>query len=177
MRRELFIHLSFWFCFFVFISLFKNFLSLSYWPFWVGGALGVILPDIDHLIYVFFMNPQDLTSQRVGFLLKKREIGRTISLLYETRNERKGLIFHTCLFQIIFLILTFLIVSSSTSIFGTGLVLSFSLHLWVDQLIDLVDLKNLNNWGNILPFELNFKRSEVYLGSVFLLLCVMGFLM
>lgn len=177
MRRELFIHFSFWLYFFVFISLVKHFLSLSYWPFWVGGILGVILPDIDYLIYVFFMNPQDLTSQRVNFLLRKKEIGRTISLLYETREERKGLIFHTSLFQIIFLVLTFLIISSSTSIFGIGLVLSFSLHLMVDQLIDLVDTKNLNNWGNILPFELDLRRSEIYLGATFLLLCVMGFVM
>jgi hypothetical protein len=177
MKREIFIHLSFWFCFFVFVSLAKNFLSISYWPFWVGGLLGVILPDIDHLIYVFFMNPQDLTSQRVSFLLRKKEIKRVVSLLYETREERNGLVLHTFLFQIIFLVLTFLIVTSSDSIFGRGLVLSFSLHLMIDQLIDLVDLKDLRNWGRVLPFELDLLKSKIYLGASFLLICVMGFLM
>jgi hypothetical protein len=155
----------------------KGFLTTAYWPFWVGGVLGLILPDIDHLVYVFFMNPQDLTSQRVNFLLRKKEFGRTISLLYETRGERKNLVFHTFLFQAIFLVLTFLIISSSSSIFGIGLVLSFALHLWVDQLIDLVDLKNLGNWGNILPFELDYQKSKIYFGAMFLLVFVMGLLM
>lgn len=177
MRREIFIHIAFWFSFFVLVSLVNGFVSVSYWPFWVGGALGLILPDIDHLVYVFFMNPQDLTSQRVNFLLRKSEIGRTISLLYETRGERKNLVFHTFLFQAIFLVLTFLIISSSSSIFGIGLVLSFAIHLSVDQLIDLVDLKHLGNWGNILPFELDFPKSKIYFGTMLLLVLAMGLLM
>jgi hypothetical protein len=177
MRREIFIHIAFWFSFFVLVSLFKGFLTPSYWPFWVGGVLGLILPDIDHLVYVFFMNPQDLTSQRVNFLLRKKEFRRTISLLYETREERKNLVFHTFLFQAIFLVLTFLIISSSSSIFGIGLVLSFALHLSVDQLIDLVDMKNLANWGNVLPFELDFSKSKIYFIIALLLVFVMGLLM
>jgi hypothetical protein len=113
MRRELFIHLSFWFFFFVVISITKHYLNISYWPFWLGGFIGVLMPDLDHLIYVFFLGPQELTSQRVGFLWEKKEYKRLIDLLYETRSERKGLIFHTIFFQIIFLVLTFWIMTSS----------------------------------------------------------------
>ena len=102
MRRELFIHFSFWLSFFVLITLVKQLFNLSYWPFWVGGVVGLFLPDIDHLVYVFFLQPQELTSQRVNFLLDKREVKRTLELLYETRSERTGLIFHTILFQLIF---------------------------------------------------------------------------
>jgi len=177
MRRDFFIHFAFWFFFFVLISIAKNTLSVAYWPFWVGGLFGLFLPDIDHLVYVFFLGPQELTSQRINFLLKKKEIGRTLSLLYETRDERRGLIFHTNIFQLIFLILTFLIVTSSTSVFATGLVLSFVLHLSIDQLMDLVDLKNLSNWGKILPFELDLRKSQIYWLVILLLICIMGFLM
>ncbi|MGA3291550.1 MAG: hypothetical protein ABSC49_00165 [Candidatus Microgenomates bacterium] len=177
MRRDLFIHFSFWIFFFVALSLVRGFLVLDYWPFWLGGLVGVILPDIDHLIYVFFMSPQDLTSQRVNFLLGKKEVGRAIELLYETRSERKGLIFHTIFFQVIFLALTFWLMSSSVSIFGKGLVLSFSLHLLVDQLIDLTELKNLDNWKGIFPVNFNFRQSETYFGVVIFLICIMGFLM
>lgn len=176
MRRELFVHFAFWFSFFVLVSIFKNFLSISYWPFWLGGLIGVFMPDLDHLIYVFFLAPQELTSQRVGFLWGRREVRRLVELLYETRSERRGLIFHTIFFQVIFLLLTFWIISSSNSLFGKGLVLSFALHLSVDQLVDLVEVKSLGNWMKFLPINLDFRRSEIYWSAGVLLLFVMGFL-
>lgn len=177
MKRELFIHLAFWFSFFVLISLFKHFLSLNYWPFWLGGAIGVLMPDLDHLIYVFFLGPQELTSQRVGFLWDRREYKRLIELLYETRSERKGLIFHTLFFQVIFLVLTFWIMSSSASLFGKGLVLSFAIHLSIDQLVDLIEMKNLSNWLKFLPISLDLRKSEIYWSAGMLLILIMGFLM
>lgn len=136
MKRELALHFGVFVLFAILVILFKRWFDISYWPFLVGGILGTLLPDIDHLIYVYFLSPQDLTSQRVSYLLNKRDIGRSLSLLYETRSERKGLIFHSTVFQIIFWILTFLVVTSSGSIFGRGIVLAFSLHLILDQWID-----------------------------------------
>jgi hypothetical protein len=177
MRRELFIHFSFWFSFFVLISLVRHFLSLSYWPFWLGGAIGTFLPDIDHLIYVLFLSPQELTSQRIGFLWNRKEYKRMIELLYETRSERRGLVFHTIFFQIIFLVLTFWIMSSSASLFGKGLVLSFALHLSVDQLVDLTEMKVLSNWTKNLPINLDLKKSKIYWLAGVLLVCAMGLLM
>jgi hypothetical protein len=177
MRRELFIHLSFWFSFFVLLSLVKHFLSLSYWPFWVGGAIGVFLPDLDHLIYVYFIKPTDLSSQRVNYLINKKQLRRSIELLYETRSERNGLIFHTIFFQIIFLVLTFWIMSSSSSLFGRGLVLSFALHISIDQLVDLVDMKNLGNWLKFLPVTLDLAKSKIIWVAGILLVSIMGFLM
>jgi len=136
MKKDLALHFGVFVLFAILVILFKRWFDLSYWPFLVGGLLGTILPDVDHLIYVYFLSPQDLTSQRVSYLLEKKDVLRSISLLYETRTERKGLIFHSTVFQLIFWILTFLVVSSSGSIFGRGLVLAFSLHLIVDQAID-----------------------------------------
>ncbi len=156
MRRELFIHFSFWFSFFVFITLINKFFSFSYWPLWLGGIIGVILPDIDHLIYIFFIKPQELTSQRVNFLIDKHEVKRMLILLYETIGERKGLIFHSFFFQIIFIILTFWVVTSSGSLFGKGLVLSFSLHLLIDQMNGLTEMENFDkiSWLVILILTL-----------------------
>jgi len=177
MRRELFIHLAYSFSFFVFISLFRHFLTINYWPFWLGGLVGVFLPDIDHLIYVFFLSPQELTSQRINFLLGKGEVKRMVELFYETRTERRGLIFHTFFFQIIFLILTFWLISSSASLFGRGLVLSFALHLSVDQITDLLDMKSLDNWAKFLPIKFDYRTAGIYSVAGILLVCFMGFLM
>ena len=135
------------------------------------------MPDLDHLIYVFAIGPQELTSQRVSFLWGRREYKRLIELLYETRSERRELIFHTLFFQAVFLILTFWLMTSSASLFGKGLVLSFALHLSVDQLVDIIDMKNLTNWTKFLPISLDLRKSEVYWSAGVLLIFIMGFLM
>lgn len=177
MKREIFTHFAILVSFFVLISLFRGYLQLSYWPFWVGGLLGTMLPDLDHLIYALFLDPQELTAQRVGYLLQNRNVGRVISLLYETRYERKSLIFHTYLFQILFWIVTFLVLASSTSIFARGVILAFCVHLAVDQLTDITEIKNLGNWGKLFPTELSYKQSIMYVVASFLLVCIAGFLM
>jgi hypothetical protein len=175
MKRELFLHFAFWFSFFVFITLFKQYFNLSYWPFWVGGIIGTILPDLDHIIYFYLVSPTDLTSQRFNFLLQKKEIGRMISLLYETRNERTGLIFHTFLFQVIFLVLTFWLLTSSGSIFGRGLVLAFSMHMIIDQLIDLNEMGNLSNWTKNFPFVLDEQKTKIYWVGMLVINLLIGF--
>lgn len=177
MRRELFLHLSIWFIFFVLVTLVNRFFSLGYWPFWVGGLIGVFLPDLDHLIYVYFVMPHELTSQRVNDLVEKRQIWRSVQLLYETRSERRGLIFHTIFFQIIFLVLTFWMISSSGSLFGRGLALSFALHLSVDQIMDIRVLGSLDNWHKYLPVYIDPSKAKTYWTITFALLCILGFLM
>ncbi len=174
MKREMIIHLSFWFSFFIFITLLRGYFHLSYWPFWIGGLLGVVLPDIDHIIYAYFVSPQDLTSQRIGYLLEKKDIKRTVELFYETRTERRGLIFHSVFFQIIFFILTFWMMSSSGSNFGKGLVMSFSLHLLIDQIMDIVELGNFNNWTHNSPIVFDLSKAKIYCLVVAILLAILG---
>lgn len=177
MRKEIFIHFAFWFSFFVFISIFRNYFTLPHILFWIGGLIGTMLPDADHLIYVFLTNPNDLTSQRFNFLLKKKDFSRMVTLLHETRMERKEPILHTFVFQIMFLILAFLILTSSSSLLGRGLVLAFLLHLAVDQLADVIDTGRLDNWGHLFSIESDRNRTVLYISTSFLLVCAMGFLM
>jgi hypothetical protein len=161
MRRELFIHFSFWFAYFVFIAIFKNYFNIAGIVFWLGGLLGIILPDIDHVLYVY-LKPQELTSQRAWYLVDKKNFWRTIQLLYETRSERKDLIFHSILFQAIFLIVLFWVMTSSGSLFGRGFALSFALHLSIDQLIDFDKTGSLENWFTNLPFRFDMSKSKNY---------------
>lgn len=177
MKKELFIHFSFLVSFFIFISLFRGWLNLSFWPLWLGGLLGTLLPDIDHLIYVYFLRPQELTSQRVNYMLGKRNVWGSLSLLAETRSERTKLIFHTATFQLIFLVLTFLVITSSGSMFGRGLVLAFSLHLLVDQAVDFMETGDLNNWFKNLPIRLEGRQQRLYWLIVLVLVLLFGFLL
>lgn len=177
MKRELTTHFIFWLIFFVAIILLKHYFNLSYLLFIVGGLIGVVLPDVDHLIYAYLVKPQDLTSQRINYLVNKNEIKRTVELLYETREERRELIFHSIFFQVIFFVLMFWILSSSGSQLGRGLVLSFMLHLSVDQFIDLKNTNSLSNWFKNLPFALDLNKSKIYWMATTSLIVIIGLVM
>lgn len=176
MKRELFIHFSFWVSFFIFVALVRHYLAVPYWPFWVGGVIGTLLPDLDHVIYFYVVSPSELTSQRFNFLLQKKDILRMVQLLYETRAERRGLIFHTIFFQLIFTVLTFLMVTSS-SLVGKGIVLAFFLHLIIDQIMDLTELGTLDNWMKNSPIRLDYRGSKIYWTVGLAALLVFGFLL
>lgn len=175
MRRKLFIHFSFLISFFLLISLYRNWFDLYYWPFWLGGIVGTLLPEIDHLIYVFFSNPQEVTSQRVRYLCNSRQFKNCFWLLASTTAERARLIFHTVLFQAIFFILTFWVLTSSASLFGRGLVLSFALHLAIDQIEEVMNKGSLQSWFWQIPISLGRKQINVFLGTVIFLVLFFGF--
>jgi hypothetical protein len=176
-KKDLLTHFTFLIAFFIFISLFKSWLALSFLPFWIGGILGTLLPDLDHLIYVYLLKPHELTSQRVNSLIASRNIVKTWNLLASTRSERTELIFHTVSFQLIFLIFAFLVVTSSGSLLGRGLVLAFSLHILIDQAIDLIETDNLDNWFRKLPVSLNTRQRHWYLAVTLVTLLILGFVL
>lgn len=177
MKRELFIHFSFWFSYFVLLTLFNQYFSLSYWPFWLGGLMGMILPDIDHLIYAYITHPQEFTSQRIRHLLESKNIKRSIELLYESRSERKHLVFHTIFFQLIFFVVLLWVLTSSGSLLGKGLALSFAVHLLVDQMIDITEMQGLHNWFDNLPFKMDFAHSKSYWIIISFITVILGILL
>ena len=177
MKKEIFIHFAFFVSLFIFVSIARGYFSFSSWQFWLGGLIGTILPDIDHLLYVFFLRPQELTYQRVGYLVGKKDIWGGLELLAETRSERTKLIFHTATFQLIFLVLTFFVLTSSGSLMGRGLVLAFFLHLTIDQAVDLAATGSLSNWFKNFPIELSLGKQKTYWWGLIILLLIFSFLL
>lgn len=179
MKKEILAHSLALIILFALIALFRNYFQPRYILFLVGGIIGTLLPDVDHLIYVYAFSPQDLTSQRVNLKLQNRDVKGTLALLYSTRSERKKLVFHTAFFQIIFLLLAFLVISSSGNVFGTGLVLAFALHLSVDQIIDLDSTDTLNNWFSQPPLNISLdkEKSLFYWLGILVLILIFGFLL
>lgn len=163
MKKEIVIHLVPLILLMVIVTLLRRYFNLSFWPFWVGGVVGTVLPDLDHLIYAYFLRPQEFVSQKTNYLVEKKDIWGTLNFLSETRYERTKIIFHSANFQVIFLVLSFLVLTSSGSLFGEGLVLAFLLHLIVDQIVDLTSTGNLSNW--FVGFPLNVEGKEkLYFG-------------
>ena len=176
MKKELSIHLLFLMSFLILVSVAREWVSLSYWPLWAGGIFGTLLPDIDYLIYVFLLDSRNITSQKVNYFLKQKDYFGALNTLVLREDEKRNLIFHSAYFQLIFLVLTFLIITSSGSLFGIGTVLAFSLHLLIDQLMDFMEFGNLNNWiRNLIP-DISENQTIAYWGTMLAILFIFGFL-
>ena len=173
MKKELLTHLTSTLIFFAVLTLANRFFDFAYWPLWLGGVAGTFLADLDHLIYVYFLEPNDLNSQRFVYLRGQGNLYKAFDVLATSRHERTKLIFHTALFQVIFLVMTYLIVSTSSSLFAKGIVLAFFLHLLIDQLVDLLKLGSLGIWFRSVNLTINKEKSMFYwLGMVLLLLFI-----
>lgn len=174
MKKDLATHFSFAIALFALITLFNRWFSLDYIPFWVGGIIGTLLPDVDHLIYAYVLKPHEVTSQRVASLISQRQVGKTWDLISATRTERKDLIFHSATFQLLFVVFAFLVITSSGSILGSGIVLAFLLHLLIDQVMDLVETGSVNVWFERFPFQLDSEQKRYYLVANGLIILVLS---
>lgn len=177
MRKDLGKHFLYAFLLTILIVVVNRLFSLTYWPVLVGVVLGTLLPDVDHLIYSFFLRPQDLSSQRVESLARQGQIGRMTEIMYQTKGERVGLIFHSVLFQLVFGVLAFLVVTSSGSVFGGGLVLAVLLHLLIDEWLDYKARGSISSWFNRLNFVLTESQQKNYMGLQFALLLILTLLL
>jgi hypothetical protein len=160
MKKKILTYFLFIFSLLVFISIKRGLLNLIYWPMWVGGVIGVFLPGIDDLLYVFVFRPYELTSQRVKSMVGQKRIKDTVLLLYNTTDERFAPIFHSAFFQMVFLVLTFLVLTSSANVIGKGVVLGVSIHLLVDQLEELLEKGNLDSWFRENPFFVSINLAK-----------------
>ncbi len=177
MKKELGLHFLTSLILFVLISFFRNYLNISFWPFWAGAIIGTFLPDIDHIIYVYYLRPYEVTSQRVMYMAQKGNLRQSWNLLSTTRSERSNLILHTVVFQVLFVILSFLVVTSNSSLLGEGLAVAFLLHLFVDEILDLRANMNLLNWFKNIPIEFDKVQLNTYLVVNFVVILIFGFLM
>jgi hypothetical protein len=139
MKKDLVTHLVFTLAFFLLVSLIRDWFAPAYIPFWIGGLLGIILPDLDYIVNIYFLHPQAATSQNLAETIKKSSLTKSWDAIVRSRYDHKDLIFHTVYFQLIFIVFTFLMMTSSGSVFGIGVVLAFSLHLIIDQVVDLTE--------------------------------------
>lgn len=96
---------------------------------WVGGLIGTFLIDADHLFYILWAYPQELTGMRMRRFLSQNRFKQAWLFLLETRSERTRLAFHNALFQTIFYLVCFFILTSTEGLLGAGLVMAMALQL------------------------------------------------
>lgn len=112
------------------------FFNLGYLFLLLGGALGIFLLDIDHFLYVFYTRPEEQLSIDSRKLLAEKKYKETVLFILDHADLRKELVLHSAIFAPILFLLAVFIVTSSGSIFGSGLVLG----LFLRYILDTTDL-------------------------------------
>src|SRR4030042_6465599 len=176
MKKDLITHFSFFIALFALIVVFKQWFELRYIPFVIGGILGTLLPDIDYLVHSYFLYPNESVSKEIVSLVGKRKFFQTWNYMVENRKLAKDLLIHSSIFQIIFAIFALIIITSSGSLLGFGIVLAFMLHLFIDQLADLIENKNVENWYIRFPINLDLLQKKWFLVLNGIVILVFGFL-
>jgi hypothetical protein len=133
LKREIRSHLLITFIWLLLITLLRWNWHWNLIFLWLGGLIGTFLLDLDHLLYTFFIYPQELTSIRVKQLVSQRQFKEVLILLADTQDERFRLPFHSALFQLILYVVCFFVLTSTGSLFGGGLVMAMALHLLKDE--------------------------------------------
>lgn len=169
MKKEAVLHFGVFLVFFIIYSVLHRvwqFDPLVPVAFLMGGIVGTILPDVDHLIYIYLMRPDEYASLRTQRMVKKGEFWEAMNFLSEERERRSVLILHSIYFLVILVPLMFLLLSSGGSNFGAGLIFAFYLHLLVDLVFDYKKLGNIRNWYQRSNLNLTNKQEKlVMLGA------------
>lgn len=162
------------------VSLLRWVWSLDLIWLWLGSLIGIFLLDIDHLFYLFLINPHELTSQRVRRLFQQKKIKEALALIGDTAEEREKMPLHNAFFQVILYVLCFFVLTSSANLFGAGLVMGMAFHLLKDEIFHLLfgreeKLKKWLFWQ--LNSEVSLQGQKVYLAVMTLIFLGLNWLL
>lgn len=181
MKERLIIYVSLFFALLLLVGLFRQWFSVSYLSIYLhflyGAVVGFLIPYLDHLIYIYGIHPDELTSQRVKGYFSKGSLIPGIKLLIASHKERTKFILHTAHFQLIFVIVSFLLISSGVSVFGRGIVVFVLFNLVVEQILELNEKGNLDNWFYAFPFDLSKVQQIAYVVVNMVVLLVFALLL
>ena len=130
----------------IFLVIFKvgNFQILSLA---LSLLLGSFFLDIDHIIFWFFLKPNLEESRLARLAIQKKDFKSVYRLLKASQRTHQNLIFHHYFFQVILVLFTVFILTSTTNFFTASFLLALNLHLLIDEIIDyFYDPKILQKW-------------------------------
>lgn len=103
------------------------------WLFFVLGCVaGTLLLYLDRVVYTYSY-PRDQLSQQFAWLIKEKRYTEAITLLDTRRDDQNRLTFRSALFIVIWVPLAFFALTSTTGLFGKGVVMGLMLHILVDS--------------------------------------------
>jgi len=176
LKEELFSHFSVSLVYLLLISLFNFGLGWRLIFFGLGILFGTFLLDFDHFLIAWNQENKAWWAERFRYLWQKREYKKAIFHLAESHLEHRHLIFHSVICQPLLLFLAFFVLTSTSSLFGKGLVMSLNLHLLKDEWHTVLTRKSLGWIFWPVKRPLQTKTHQLYLftvTAVFLLLTLL----
>lgn len=174
MKKHFILHFLYMVSFFLFVSVMRDWFDIRFLEFWVGGVVGTALPDIDRILYVYLVKPEAAESKQISGLIDQRKTKDSLKVLSQVKINKSDLLLHSARFQLIFLVFTFWIVTSSNSLFGWGLALAATLHLLIDQAVDYLGSGDLLAWFRDVPFEVEADQRKLFFWVNLIILLFLG---
>lgn len=102
----------------------------------LGGVLGMTMPLVDRLVYVYYSKPHEQLSMQVKMLISKSKFGEAMNLLAMRGGEQVRLSTNNVLFMAVWVMLAIFLITSSGQEFAEGLVLGLGLKMSYDLWLD-----------------------------------------
>lgn len=139
MKRYVISHLPIALAYGLLITAFRG----NWWPFetremlrWIGWLVGVVVGVlilfIDRIAYTYAY-PEEQLSKQFGWFIKNKQYGQALAILDLRRNEQQKLTFRSALFMAIWVPLAFFALTSTSGLFGKGVVMGLMLHILTDM--------------------------------------------
>lgn len=106
--------------------------ELLRWVWWLlGTGVGVMILFLDRVAYTFAY-PTEQLSQQFTWLVKRKNYVQAMELLDLRRGEQEKLTFRSALFMVVWILLAFFALTSTSAMFGKGVVMGLMLHILYD---------------------------------------------
>jgi hypothetical protein len=142
---------------------------------WIGLFFGNFLYHLDHLIYCLIEAPYEFTAQRIKRMIEQKQFRQGLDLLTGTEGDRKRTIFHSVVFQAGLVVACFLILTSSSSLVGKGMVIGLLLHSLVEQGRSLARKEAISDWFWQIKTEVSSTTQTLYFLSLVILFLIFIF--
>jgi hypothetical protein len=112
-----------------------------------GLLWGSFFLDLDHIIYWLYLNPNIEESRLAQIALRKYDFNSVIKLLESTHKDHTNLIFHHFFFQVVLILISAFVFTSTGNVFAMSFLFALNVHLLVDEYEDYRhDPTHLQNW-------------------------------
>lgn len=102
------------------------------WGWWVLGViLGVLILFLDRVAYTYAY-PGEQLSQQFDWYVKQKKYLTALTILDSRRLEQEKLTFRSALFMVVWVPLAFFALTSTSGLFGKGVVMGLMLHILAD---------------------------------------------
>jgi len=103
----------------------------------LGFIIGNTIIETDHLVYWYYLDPSNQESKIAKDLIKNKKIKKLVKMINDTAQFHTSLIFHHVIFQLVSLVITFFVFTSTSSIVGKSTVFFLNINLLIKQLFQL----------------------------------------